>query len=147
MSPNRSSIRALGRAVLIAVILGGGGLAAAPVLAQQGPAMNFNLGAGDGRPSAEFGTQGNDNRSFRRGGNSNDFRRSCLTDRQVIRGLSRYGFSRIDVRSANRGSARVIARYGRFDYLMRVDKCSGEVNIVDRYRRRGGNGFGLQFGT
>jgi hypothetical protein len=70
---------------------------------------------------------------------------ACLTDRQVIRGLRDYGFQRVEVTDSNRRRADAIGRWGRWDYLMRVSKCTGEVNIVDRFRRNNRSGFGLTF--
>lgn len=155
-----SALKTAGAAAAVAFML-----AAAPSFAQSEPSTNFSLSLGNGQTSLEFGInadqpqQGN---SYRGGngsnwndnngyggnngyGNNGRFRDACLTDRQVIRGLRDYGFQRVEVSDSNRRRAEVIGRWGRWDYLMRVSKCTGEVNIVDRFRRSSRNGFGLQF--
>jgi hypothetical protein len=150
MSSILSTIKATGAAAAVALML-----AAGPALAQSGePSANFSLNLGNGQTTLELGInsdqpqQGNFNR---RGGGDNwnggggGFRDACLTDRQVIRGLRDYGFQRVEVADSNRRRAEVIGRWGRWDYLMRVSKCTGEVNILDRFRRNSRNGFGLEF--
>jgi hypothetical protein len=71
----------------------------------------------------------------------------CLSNREVIRGIRDYGFTRVQVTDSSRRTAEVLGRWGRWDYLMSVNKCTGDVRIIDRFRRGAynGNGFGLQF--
>ena len=145
-------MKSLLSALLISVALA----AATPASAQSEPSASFSLQLGNGQSTLSFGIesespqQGNGNFNRRGGGdnwngNGGGFRDACLTDRQVIRGLRDYGFQRVEVADSNRRRAEVIGRWGRWDYVMRVSKCTGEVNIVDRFRRNTRNGFGLQF--
>ncbi len=136
-----ATFKKAGRAAVIALALGSASLTAAPALAQSGPAFNFQLDLGNG--SVEFGTQ-------ERGGfyEGDDFRR-CLSDRQIRRGLRAHGFDNVDIRR-DIGRNRVEARgtYGRWLYSMRVNRCSGRVDRVERLRpafRGNGGGFGLHF--
>jgi hypothetical protein len=143
-----SALKTTGAAAAVVLVL-----AAGPALAQE-PSANFSLNLGNGTElslgiNGEQPQQGNFNRRGGgdnwNGGNNGRWNDACLTDRQVIRGLRDYGFQRVEVADSNRRRAEVIGRWGRWDYLMRVSKCTGEVNVVDRFRRNGRNGFGLQF--
>lgn len=154
MSTLLSALRMTGAAAVLMA-----GLAAGPVLAQSGePSMNFSLGIGNGQSEMNLnqpeGDQPAQGQSYRGGGGNfeggfddGDYRRFnlCLTNREVIRGLRDYGFRRVEVTDSSRRRAEVIGRWGRWDYLMRVNKCTGEVNVIDRFRRGMGSGFGLQF--
>jgi hypothetical protein len=141
-----SALKTTGAAAAVALML-----AAGPALAQSEPSGSFSLNLGNGQTTLEFGINSNQpqqgNNTFRHGGGNNGggFRDACLTDRQVLRGLRDYGFQRVEVADSNRRRAEVVGRWGRWDYLMRVSKCTGEVNIIDRFRRNSRNGFGLEF--
>lgn len=117
-------------AVVLAAALGAGGLAATPAAAQA-PSFNFGIGVdGNGQPSFNFGINNNRAPGWRRN--------YCMTDREVVRSLDRAGYSRIDIVRSSRRSAIVEARYRRADYELHVDKCSGEVEVLDVERRRPG---------
>jgi hypothetical protein len=76
------------------------------------------------------------------------FRRDCLTNNEIRRGLRRAGFEDIRIGSSSGRWVRVVAEWsdnGR-DYSMRVHRCTGEVTDIRRIRRGGGSpGFGFQF--
>jgi hypothetical protein len=132
-----TNFKHMGHAAVLAVALGTACLSAAPVQAQE-PSVNFQIELGNGGPS----DQG------RRGAPRRDDFRACLSDRQVRRGLSDYGFRNVELRR-DIGRDRVEARgdYRRWTYSMRVDRCTGRVDRVERLRPslRSGGGFGLQF--
>jgi len=142
MTTIASTFKNAGRALLVAAVLGTGGLAAAPAVAQD-PSFNFSLGiGGNGQPSFGFGINSNRNPpGFRRPSAT-----ACLSDRQVIAGLRSYGFSRVQIVDSNRRNAEATGRYQRADYDIYVNKCTGQVDI-DRIRRGPPSrpGFGLQF--
>lgn len=127
-----STVMKSGRAAIVAVTLGAAALSAAPVQAQ-----SFNF---------EFGIQGGGN-SFSYGfDQGRKFKRECLTNREIRRGLNRAGFD--DIRFVDRQGVRVkvIADFGRRTYSMTINRCTGRVSNIERLRRgHGGPGFGLQF--
>jgi hypothetical protein len=140
-------MKSLLSALIVTVALG-----ATPALAQSGePSASFSLNLGNGQSTLSLGIESESpqqgNNTFRHGGGNNNGRwnDACLSDRQVIRGLRDYGFQRVEVADSSRRRAEVIGRWGRWDYLMRVSKCTGEVDVLDRFRRNNRNGFGLQF--
>ena len=143
MAPIFTTFKNATRAGVLALALGTASLSAMPVQAQE-PSVNFQLDLGNGAGTQQFGTEA------RRGGGGgrHDNFRGCLNDRQIVRGLSSYGFRNVDIRR-NLGRDRVEVRgsYGRWTYSMRVDRCSGRVDRVERLRPSfpGGGGFGLQF--
>jgi len=139
-----------GRAALVALALGAAAVTAMPAQAAE-PSFNFQLGIGNNGGVSGFERNNNGRRDFDRWKPIN----RCLTNSQVERGLSNYGFDDADVvRSLSRNRVLVVAEWnGRF-YSMTVDKCSGEVYNVKRLRRgydffdgppkngpRGGMGF------
>lgn len=127
-----STVMKSGRAAIVAATLGAAALSAAPVQAQ-----SFNF---------EFGIQGGGN-SFSYGfDQGRKFKRECLTNREIRRGLNRAGFD--DIRFVDRQGVRVkvIADFGRRTYSMTINRCTGRVSNIERLRRgHGGPGFGLQF--
>jgi hypothetical protein len=140
-----ATIKNSGRAAVIAVALGVASVAAAPAVAQQGPSLNFNLdiGGGKGGSGLSFGIQSDGNRELRHG--RPDFWRYCLRDREIYRGLRDHGFRDIEIIRELRGDrVEVEARYGRSWYLLRVDRCTGAVRVLERIRP-GRPGFGLHF--
>jgi hypothetical protein len=154
-----STFKAAGRALLIATMLGAGAMTAAPAFAQSGdPAPNFNIGGGalqqnQGSPSlapdgqGQMRPDGQGQMPPDQPGYRGDFRFNfCMSDRDVIRGLTRYGFRRVQVHTSSRTHAEALGRWGRYDWLMDVDKCTGEVDILRRIERnRFPGGFGFQF--
>jgi len=136
-----STFKKSGRAALVALALGAVSVGATSFTAA--PAMAQNL-------TFEFGIRGGgDNFSFGIGKGGERIRRDCLTNNEIRRGLRREGFD--DIRFLDRRGNRVTvkAEDRRFDYRLRVNRCTGAVAILDRDRknsRRNRNpGFGLQF--
>lgn len=137
-----SRFKTAGRAAVVAAVLGATSLTAMPVQAQ--PSFNFHLqipgGGGEiqrHQGGGEFGTYHHDD----------DWRYRCLTNREIRRGLARYGFRHVEiVRELRRNRVVVHATHGRWLYSMRVNRCTGEVDRVRRERRiGGGNGFEFHF--
>lgn len=131
-----SKLKSGGRAAIVAMVLGAGALTFAPA-----PAMAQSF-------SFDFGIQGGGN-SFSFGLNDRGvrFRRDCLTNREIRRGLRRAGFEDIVFVGQSGRWVRIIAEWdgnGR-DYSMRVNRCTGRVTDIKRVRRGGSSGFGLQF--
>lgn len=139
-----SHFKTLGAAALIAATLGTAGLAVTPALAQGEPPTGFSLnvpgGNGNdtmrpqsGAPESATGTYNPDTDDF-------DY---CLEDREIVQGLRDYGFQRVRIVRYLRGErVEVTAYWGRNQYSMRVDRCTGQVDRVRLLRR---SGFGLQF--
>lgn len=129
-----STLRKSGRAAVVALALGAATVAAVPTPAMAQPSFNFSLELGGG--DLKF-----------RGGDRD--RRFCLSNSEIRRGLRANGFRDIDiVGERGRNRVEVIARYGRSSYLLTVNRCNGNVRILERLRRGGGGGsggFGLQF--
>ena len=134
MSTFLSTLKTSGRAAVLAVALG-----AASVTAMPAPAMaqsfNFEFGIGGG---------GN-NFSFELNDRGRRIKRDCLTNNEIRRGLRRNGFSDISFVDRRGNRVVVIADYGRRTYRLVINRCNGRVIDVERLRRRGNDGFGLQF--
>ncbi|WIJ23541.1 hypothetical protein [Devosia sp. RR2S18] len=66
--------------------------------------------------------------------------RRCLRDREVRRGIGDYGYRNVEiVGELRRDRVEVRAVKRNWLYSMRVDRCTGEVDRVERLRRmRGG---------
>jgi hypothetical protein len=140
MTPILSTLKTSGRAAIVAVTLGAAMFTAAPAMAQPTPSFNFSFGVGgDGKPSVGFGV--NSGRDYDRG----DY--FCMSDRQIVRSLRDEGYRDIEIgRDLGRNRVGVIAKYGRSYYSMRVNRCTGEVDRIQKIRNfRSGSGFGLQF--
>ncbi|MDB5586925.1 MAG: hypothetical protein JWP26_1895 [Devosia sp.] len=129
------------RAAIVVLALGGSAIGTIPAQAQQGLAFSFNLNVPGGQRATTFG-----------GGNGFGPRRHdsigqrCMTNREIRRGIEANGYERVEIRSdLSRDRVEVAGQNGNWLYSMRVDKCSGEVDRVQRIRRVQGGGFGLQF--
>ncbi|MBK8083898.1 MAG: hypothetical protein IPK28_08700 [Devosia sp.] len=143
-----SRLRLSGRVAVIAIALGAATLGVAPVQAQSAPSFSFQLGIGKGGDVQAFG--GSKSRGF-------TAIKSCLSNRQVERGLRSFGFRDVNVvRSIGKNRVLVIAEHGRRTYSMKVNKCTGAVYDVERLRARdrfpdrwrdddGFPGFGMRF--
>jgi hypothetical protein len=131
-----TNFKHVGRAAVLALALGTASFSAAPVQAQE-PSLNFQIQIAPDDQGPQL----------RRNGPRLNLQ-ACLTDRQIRRGLSDYGFRNVDLRR-DLGRDRVEARgtYRRWTYSMRVNRCNGRVDRVERLRPalRSGGGFGLQF--
>jgi hypothetical protein len=152
MSITMARLKSAGRVTLLAVALGATTFATAPAQAATfvqtaqsgGPQSSFSLqvpGGGDNQTM-----QGQQNRGFAPGEPHPGGNFWCLTDRQIRRGLADYGFRDVRVgRPVGFNRVEVRAVYGRWLYSMRVDRCSGRVDRVNRLRPAFGAGFGLHF--
>jgi hypothetical protein len=122
-----SSLKASGRAAVVALALGASVFTAAPAMAQPTPSFNFQFGIGsDGKPSVGLGINS---------GRPDFDIDECLTNRQIIRGLRDEGYRDIEIVSElRRNRVGVVARYGRNYYSMRVHRCTGEVDRIQRLR-------------
>ncbi|SFZ82668.1 hypothetical protein SAMN02983003_1209 [Devosia enhydra] len=154
MSTTTAKFKSAGRAALLALVLGSSTvMATMPAQAQAEPRFNFQLGVGPSGPNSFSFGFGNDQR--RPGGPNWDRPgRWCMNDREVRRAVQDYGFRDVEVRrELGRDRVEVVARWHRGGgwYSMRVNRCTGEVDRVERLRRGGGGrgpggpGFGLQF--
>jgi hypothetical protein len=131
MTPMFSTVMKTGRAALVALTLGTVAMTALPAQAASEPSLNFQLGIGrdGGVMGFEFGNRG-------RGGRDFSPIRTCLTNRQIERGLERYGFDDADVvRNTGRNRVLAVASWNGRYYSMTVNKCSGEVSNIKRLRR------------
>lgn len=131
-----STLKKSGRAAVVAVSLGTASLIAMPA-----PAMAQSF-------SFDFGIRGGgDDFSFSIGSGGREFRRDCLTNREIRRGLRRSGWD--DIRFLDRRGNRVtlLAEWRGRDYRITLNRCSGRVIDVERVRvrDRGGPDFGLHF--
>jgi len=118
------------RPLFVATVIGAGSLAAiSPATAQS---FNFQLnvpGQGGGGVQFGFGT-GNQG-----GGQWNRPGVRCLTDREIRQQISANGYYDVQVAGdLGRNRALVYASNGPWEYSMRVNRCTGEV---DRFRREG----------
>ena len=136
-----STLKKSGRAAVVALVLGAASMAVMPTPAMaQAPSFSFRLDLGGPRPDFRFGVEHD---AF-----DLDF---CLTNRQIVRGLRANGFRNIDIVRERGNRVEVIASYGKRWYRLQVNRCSGQVRIIERLRRGfpgggfPGGGFGLQF--
>ena len=124
-----SILKTGGRAAVVALTLGASTLAVVP--AAQAQSFNFQFGVdGSGKPSVGFGVDSG--RPGRPGGIRPQV---CYTDREIIRGIRQEGYRDVQiVRELPRNRVGVIARDGRTWYSMRVNRCTGEVDRIERLR-------------
>lgn len=126
-----------GRAAIVALTLGAATVTALPVQAQS---FSFSFGINGGGSDFAFGLR--DGRKFKR---------ECLTNNEIRRGLRRNGFE--DIRFLDRRGVRVkvYAEFGRRAFILTINRCTGRVIDIDRVRRDRGYdrddrpGVGLQF--
>jgi hypothetical protein len=123
------------RAALVVLALGAGSVTAMPAMAQS-PNFSFQFGIDGGGGNFSFGI----------GKRGERFRRDCLSNNEIRRGLRREGFDDIRFLDRRGRTVDVIAEQRRWVYRLRVNRCTGAVRILDR-DRRGGNrpGTGLHF--
>lgn len=137
MTSIRSTFKTLGRAAIVAVAFGVTATAATSAFAQSGPSVNFSIqlpSAGGGSAQRAPSLLGRDNNSDWNGGGGYGYR--CLTNREVRQGIADYGYRQVEVtRELRRDRVEVQAVYGRWAYAMRVDKCTGQVDQVQRIGR------------
>ncbi len=146
------SFKSIGAAAVIALSLSATALTTTPTIAQSGPPSEFSLqvpngGAEQGQGQGQFRNDGGMD-TFGQG--QYDPRRHdfyyCLSNREIQRGLQSYGFQRVRVtREFRNDVVEAVAYWGRAQYSMRVDRCTGEVYRI-RQVRRGGFDFQFNFG-
>lgn len=144
-----SHFKTFGAAALIAATLGTAGLAVAtPAFAQGEPPTGFSLNVPNGgdspqtMQSPQSGAPGHSDMQGTYNPDTDDFD-YCLEDREIVNGLRSYGFERVRItRYLRDDRVEVTAYWGRNQYSMRVDRCTGTVDRVRLIRR---SGFGLQF--
>jgi len=125
---SNSSLMRAGRALVLAATLGATGLAAMPAQAASQPSFNFQLGIGNDGGVITFENGRTPRGSFPI--------KKCLTNRQIERGLERHGFDDADVvRNLSKTRVLVSAEWGRYDYSLKVNRCSGKVYDIERIRR------------
>lgn len=149
MTMMRAKFKTVIRAAIVALALGSGAIATIPVQAQQGPAFSFNLDIPGGREAMTFGggnAFGTQTSPRHHSGGGNGSGQRCLTNREIRRGVEAKGYDRVEIRrNLSRDRVEVAGQNGNWLYSMRVDKCSGQVDRLERIRRVQGGGFGLQF--
>jgi hypothetical protein len=142
MTTTLSALRKSGRAALVALALGAVSIGttsftAAPAMAQSSFSFSFGIQGGG------------DNFSFGVGKRGERYHRSCLTNKEIYRGLRHEGFSDIHFLSRRGNRVIVSAEDRRWEYRLSVHRCSGKVSILDRDRKarrdRHHSGFGLHF--
>lgn len=138
MTSIRSTFKTLGRAAIVAAVFGVTATAATSAFAQSGPSVNFSIqlpGNAGGNTERAPSLLGRDNNSnWNGGGGGYGYR--CLTNREVRQGIADYGYRQVEVtRELRRDRVEVQAVYGRWAYAMRVDKCTGQVDQVQRIGR------------
>jgi hypothetical protein len=70
----------------------------------------------------------------------------CLADRDIRNGLKGHGYADVRLRRDLGGDhVEVLARDDGWIYSMRLDRCNGEVDRIERLRPTLGEGFGFQF--
>jgi hypothetical protein len=135
MTPILTRMKTTGRAAVIALALGASAFTAMPAQAQSGnPSFNF-----------QFGIQGGGDNFSYRFDNGKRFKRECLTNNEVRRGLRQMGWN--DIRFVDRKGVRVkvVADWGRRTYAMDINKCTGRVTNIERLRSSYRPGFRFQF--
>ena len=147
MTPFLAQFKSIAAAAIVAFSLGA---VAMPAVAQDAPPSGFTLSVpnqGSNPNAGDAGQAGNTNdmSTFRRGqydSETDDFY-YCLEDREIVRALRDYGFERVRIVRYLRGErVEVTAYWGRYQYSMRVNRCTG---VVDRVRLIRRSGFDLQF--
>jgi hypothetical protein len=121
---NFTNLKTAGRALLVAAIVGTGTMAAAaPAMAQGSGSLSFNFSVNSGNGSFSFGN-GPWPRNF------------CMSNNELRRELRAEGFRDIEIYQSNRRTAFVEAEKGRWEYDLRVNKCNGNIVVLDRERIR-----------
>jgi hypothetical protein len=119
-------LKQTGRAAMLAVVLAGTAMSAAPV--QAAPLQGFSL---DVKP------QGGDQKQLqqfkKKQFGPNDFFNWCLTDKQIRKGLKQYGFDDVDIVShLSKNRVRVEAVWDDWMYSMRIHRCTGVVDKIKK---------------
>ncbi|MCS6759203.1 MAG: hypothetical protein MO852_09535 [Candidatus Devosia euplotis] len=135
--------KAVTRAAVVAVALGATILVAAPAFAQSGSSsLSIEIQSNGGGRGFD-----NDRHMDRNNGWRDSSRRRCLSNREVVRGASAYGYDRVEITRELQGErADLQAVKGNWIYTMRVDKCSGEIDRLQRVGRAFGGHRGYDGG-
>ena len=139
MTPILNTVMKSGRAAIIALTLGAATVTAIPTA--QAQSFSFSFGISGGGTDFSFGIR--DGRKFKR---------ECLTNREIRRGLQRNGFENIQFLDRRGVRVQVYAEFGRRAYILTINRCTGRVVDIDRVRRHRtfdddfGPGFDLDFG-
>jgi hypothetical protein len=129
------SFKSVGRAVLVALVLGSTAMVAAPAQAQPGPSLNFHIGPGG--PVFSFGWGGSGpgwGPGPGWGGPGSGWGSGpsyCLNNAQISQYLRSNGWRNVDVKNnVGNNRVRVVARWNGQWYQMRVNRCNGQVDNV-----------------
>ncbi len=136
MTPILSTVMKSGRAAIVALTLGAAAVTAMPVQAASSSNPSFNF---------QFGIQGGGDNFSYRFDSGKKFKRECLTNSEVRRGLSRLGWD--DIRFVDRKGVRVkvVAEWHNKTYAMDINKCTGRVTNIERLRTTYKPGFNFRF--
>lgn len=120
-----STLKNTGRAAVLAIVLAGTVLAAAPVEAKPLGAFQLEL---------QMPKKGAPELQMKKFGYEDDYD-WCLTNKQIRKGLKKAGFTEIDfVQELKKHRVRIEALYLGDDwyYSMRIDRCSGHVDKIKK---------------
>lgn len=111
---------------------------------------NFHLDLGNGFSfDINNGQQRRHYNKGKRHGNGNRY--SCLNTRQAVQGMARMGYRNIRVIGGNNRFVKVKGTRHNNRFVMRINKCSGKMAVLERKKIRQhhnnnnkfrGNGFG-----
>lgn len=124
------TIKSSTRAALAALIIGGASVAAMPAQAA-GASFGFSFNAGNGLTFSI--TEGQQQRRAHPRFNRH---RACLNNQAIRQDLRQAGFRNIRFVKKNGKRARIVAKRGRWEYVLRVNRCNGNVATLDRYKIR-----------
>lgn len=130
-----TTLKTTGRAAVVALALGGVALSAMP--AQAAPQVGIQLGLG-GFNGGSFGLY------FGDGNGPSDNFDYCMTDRQVRRALANQGWNNVKIGDDYDDSrVIVVAQYHGTWYKLRVNRCTGKVDKVQRIKKINNGNFDL----
>jgi hypothetical protein len=128
-----SNLSKTARAALAAVVLGSAAISAAPAQAA-GPGIGFWFGNGGSSVYFYGGSGGGRDWGFRRHRHDYCRRISTISARATLR---RYGYHSIRLMRETPREIRFSAVYRHWQYIVTVDRCSGQVQSVRRSRHHG----------
>jgi len=128
MAFTAAAFKTITRSALVAAVLGASSLVAAPAFAESSFTLRIEGGQGlaqDQRYDRHNSWNGNPG-----------YRMRCLTNREVVRGVSAYGYGQVDIVGEYAGDRLELrAVKGNWLYGMRIDKCTGQVDRLQRIGR------------
>jgi hypothetical protein len=135
-----SAFKSAARFAVVVAVLGASSLTAAPAFAESF-ATGFSLQIESSRGFADG------QRQDRHNSWDDGYRMRCLTKREVVRGVSAYGYGRVQIVSDyGRDRLGLQAIKGNWLYSMRIDTCTGQVDRLQRIGRASG-GHDREFGN